>query len=217
MQEEFSYALYLNRRLENLLAMVNLSVERDNPSSSEPLERRLTREEKQQLNSGSQSLLALKPDWSTELVPDPEWVLTEVNDLALEDFEIIDKARKSAWYVLTPEEFADDILAGKYDIWRISGIPGCHCIIMTNFDNMPRNRFINVHFMAGKTVVRHKRQLLEALGRLMDKWECSGAIFTAANEAYGKRLGGRRLTTLYMFEREDLDGQPEGSHEHYQE
>ena len=99
----------------------------------------------------------------------------------------------------------------------LQGIPDCHCIIMTNFEILPREKFMNVHFMAGKTVVRHKAKLLSAFGRLMDQWECSACIFMASNEAYGKRLGGKRLTTLYKFEREALDGKPEERHPDHEE
>jgi hypothetical protein len=209
MQEGSSYVLRLKRNMEKLLVMVNLLAELDSPSSSEQLELPLTREAKQQLNSEFLSSLAQKPDLSTESVPEAEWVRFELGDMTEEDFAVLDAARLSGWYVLTVEEFANDILQGKYDIWKIENLPGCHCIIMTNFEVLPRDKFMNVHFMAGKTVVRHKAQLLKAFGKLMDAWGCSACIFMASNKAYGKRLGGEYLTTLYKFEREALDGKPE--------
>jgi hypothetical protein len=197
--------------------MVQFAVKQDSHSSGEPLGLPLIPEEKQQINSEFLTSLAPKPDSSTESLPVPEWVRFELSEMTEEDFATLDAARKSAWYVLTVEEFANDILAGKYDIWKIQGIPDCHCIIMTNFEILPRDKFLNVHFLAGRTVVRHKRECLEAFGRLMDEWGCSACIFMASNKAYGKRLGGEYLTTLYKFEREALDGKPEERHTDHQE
>ena len=189
--------------------MEHSSAEQDSQLSSGPLERRLTREEKQRLNSESLSSEALRQDSSTELAPALEWVKVELAELELEDFQTLDVARKTAWYVLSVEDFAADMLAGKYDIWRMSGIPDCHILILTNFEIMPREKFLNVHFLAGRGVAWNRKALLSALGRLMDEWDCTAVIYMAANEFYAKRLGGEKLTTLYRFTREALNGRTE--------
>jgi hypothetical protein len=126
------------------------------------------------------------------------------------DFKTLDDARKSAWFIVSTESFAQDLLTEKYDVWKLrDGPEDCQIILMTTFEVFPGAKFLNVHFMAGENVGKYREIILPALGDLMKAWECQAVIYMAANEAYARRLGGQKLTTLYRLDEETLYGKPE--------
>lgn len=191
--------------------MVNSSAEPVNHSSSEPLEQPLTREAKQSINSGFRTSLGL-PEQSGELVQEVSFRKLQISQMNVKDFETLDAARKSAWYIVSTESFAQDLLTEKYDVWKLrDGPEDCQIILMTTFEVFPGAKFLNVHFMAGQNVGKYREIILPALGDLMRSWECEAVIYMAANEAYARRLGGQKLTTLYRLDEETLYGKPEGS------
>ncbi len=136
----------------------------------------------------------------------------ELSQMVEKDFKTLDDARKSAWHVLSTESFAQDLLTEKYDVWKLrEGPEECQIILLTTFEIFPTAKFLNVHFMAGENVGKYREIILPALGDLMQRWECEAVIYMAANEAYARRLGGEKLSSLYRLTKETLYGKPKGS------
>jgi hypothetical protein len=142
----------------------------------------------------------------------------ELAHMVEKDFKTLDDARKSAWFIVSTESFAQDLLTEKYDVWKLrDGPEDCQIILMTTFEVFPGAKFLNVHFMAGENVGKYREIILPALGDLMRAWECEAVIYAAANEAYARRLGGEKLTTMYRLTEETLYGKPKGSNTDQQE
>lgn len=165
-----------------------------------------TSQETPQTPSESQTSASPSPDSSSASAPAEAPVEAwfeeiEVGDLTEEDFPILDKARKATFYIYTVEEFANMLINKAYNIFKLRGLPGTVCIILTSFEAYPRHTFLMVHYLAGKKCKPHIPALKAAVWELADRKNCDGVLYMAHNPNYVKYIGGKQLSTLYTMER----------------
>lgn len=172
-------------------------------NSQEPAERSLTLEERLRLSFGSQASLRQQLGLSGESVSVNIWFAEiQVRDLTAEDVELLNKARISAFYVLTVDEFADAIKKGDYDIWKLYGLEGSQCLIMTSYELYPRHKYLMVHYLAGKNCKSNRKTIKKAMFELADHKGCDDIMYMASNPAYARFIRGKPVSTLYKLERE---------------
>lgn len=132
---------------------------------------------------------------------EPYFQKLDIQDLVIEDFDTLDRARRAAFYVYTVAEFADCLQKGTYDIYKLRDLQDAVCIILTSFEVYPRHKFLMVHYLAGKRCKPHIAAIKRAVWDLADRTNCDGVLYMAHNPIYAKHIGGKQLSVLYAMER----------------
>jgi hypothetical protein len=141
------------------------------------------------------------------------------SDLAQEEFVILDRMRKSSYHVVSVEIFSLQLINEEYDIWRLVGLEGCHCLMLTNFVLIPEAKYLEVNYFGGRNCFKNTATLRQAVFDVAELHGCDKVIFKTLLAAQAHRIGADPLVTVYELRRpkELVDGKPERDDGHSEE
>lgn len=198
--------------------MVQSTQGSDNLNSSGSAELLSTLEEKLRHSFASPTSLTRSPESNGASVLDnyPHFEVLTVPEMTEEDVETLDKARLSGHYIydFTVQEFTDAILRGDYDVWKLRGVEGCLCIILTTYELYPHSRHLMVHYLAGHNCRPHMKEIKGAVREIQNKGNCVKTVYMAPNKSYARVIGGKQLAVFYEMTEEPDNEQPQEPNSH---